>query len=95
MRETAIWTGCQPSLRVCLRRDLWIRYTPIPCFPPMLFTAKTAGKWIASKNGKLVDSSKSLDRLMKKVAPRKDRRALRFDRVPEQQFFAGLSPHAV
>jgi hypothetical protein len=57
----------------------------------MLFSRKNAGKWIASKEGKLVHADKSLDRLMKKVVKRKDQKEIRFDLVPPQDFFVGMT----
>jgi hypothetical protein len=56
----------------------------------MIFSKKNAGKWVASKDGKVIATSKKLPVLMKKVETRKDREAIGFDLVPPQQFFAGF-----
>jgi HD superfamily phosphodiesterase len=55
----------------------------------MIFSKKNAGKWVASKNGKVVDSSKMLDALLKKVEKRDDRKSISFDRVPGNLNFVG------
>ncbi len=55
----------------------------------MIFSKKNAGKWVASKNNKIIATSKKFDILVKKVDSRKDRDAIRFDLVPPNQFFAG------
>lgn len=52
----------------------------------MIFSRKNAGKWVASKNGKVVDSSKKLETLLKKVEKRSDRRSIWFDKVPPAPF---------
>lgn len=56
----------------------------------MIFNKKNAGKWVASKDGKIIAASKKLPDLMKKVEKRKDRSTIGFDLVPPQQYFAGL-----
>jgi hypothetical protein len=55
----------------------------------MLFSKKNAGKWVASKNNRVIGTSRSLPALMKKVAVRKDSNDIVFDLVPKQTFFAG------
>jgi hypothetical protein len=55
----------------------------------MIFSRKNAGKWVASKNNKVVETSRSLNALVKKVASRKDKDDIVFDRVPNQPYFAG------
>lgn len=55
----------------------------------MIFSRKNAGKWVASKDGKVIATATKLPRLMKKVEGRKDRDAIGFDLVPTQQYFAG------
>lgn len=55
----------------------------------VIFSKKNAGKWVASKNGKVIAASAKLPTLMKKVASRKDKDAIGFDLVPPQQYFAG------
>lgn len=47
------------------------------------FTEEHAGKWVATRNHKVIDSSKSLDSLMKKVEKRKDQADVRFALVPK------------
>ena len=56
----------------------------------MIFSRKNAGKWVASKNGKAVESASELKTLLKKVEQRPDRKGIRFDKVPPQAF-AGTS----
>jgi hypothetical protein len=55
----------------------------------MIFSKKNAGKWVASKGDKVVATSRGLSTLMKKIQTREDKDALRFDRVPKHQYFAG------
>ncbi len=55
----------------------------------MIFSRKNAGKWVASKDGKVVAATVKLPALMKKVEKRKDKDAIRFDLVPKQPYFAG------
>lgn len=55
----------------------------------MVFSKQNAGKWVASKDGKVVAATRSLDVLLKKVDARRDRESLRFDLVPPPSFFAG------
>lgn len=56
----------------------------------MIFSKKNAGKWVASKEGKIIATGKKLPQVMKKVEARKDRDAIGFDLVPPQQYFAGF-----
>jgi hypothetical protein len=55
----------------------------------MLFVPETAGRWVATNNGKVVDSAKDLFRLMDKIEKRSDRRQLRFDLIPPARIFIG------
>lgn len=55
----------------------------------MIFSKKNAGKWVASKDEKVVATSHALKTLVKKVEERKDKESLRFDLVPPHSFFAG------
>lgn len=48
----------------------------------MKIEKKYAGKWIAIKNSKIIDSGKTLNALTKKVAERKDQKKLHFTLVP-------------
>jgi len=48
-----------------------------------------AGKWIAAKGDKIVDSAVKLDTLMKKVDKRSDKSALSFALLPKNFRFAG------
>ena len=52
----------------------------------MIFSRKNAGKWVASKNGKVVDSSKKLETLLRNVEQRPDRKSIWFDKVPPAPF---------
>lgn len=52
----------------------------------MIFSKKNAGKWVASKNEKVVATSKNLKVLLKKVEKRDDRKKLWFDLVPKGPF---------
>lgn len=56
----------------------------------MIFSRKNAGKWVASKDGEVVESANELKTLLKKVEQRTDRKSIRFDKVPPQAF-AGTS----
>ena len=49
----------------------------------MHFEAKYAGKWVATKQSKVVDSSKELDTLMKKMAKQEDKKNIRFALIPK------------
>lgn len=57
----------------------------------MIFCRKNAGKWVASKKGKVVDSSKNLHTLLKRVEKRPDRTSIAFDIVPKHLNFVGES----
>jgi len=48
----------------------------------MKIEKKYAGKWIAIKNSKVIDSEKTLTKLTKKVEKRIDKKSLRFTLVP-------------
>lgn len=52
----------------------------------MIFSKKFAGRWVASKKGKVVDSSKKLPALLKRIEKREDRRQIFFDKVPPSAF---------
>lgn len=52
----------------------------------MIFSKKNAGKWVASKKGKTVESARKLDTLLKRVEKREDRKELWFDKVPPKAF---------
>ena len=52
----------------------------------MIFSRKNAGKWVASKNQKVVITASKLDTLMKRIEKRPDRQNLRFDKVPPSTF---------
>ena len=55
----------------------------------MIFSRKNAGKWVASKNGKVVESATKLETLLKKVEKRNDRKSIWFDKVPKNLNIAG------
>ncbi len=55
----------------------------------IIFSHKNAGKWVASKNGKVVASDPKLDTVMSKIKTRKDRKDIWFALVPKQAHFAG------
>ena len=57
----------------------------------MIFSRKNAGKWIASKDGRVVATGVKLNTLMCKIESREDRAQIRFDHVPKQLYFAGAS----
>ncbi len=48
----------------------------------MKIEKKYAGKWVAIKNSKVVDSGKTLTKLTKKVENRSDKKSLRYALVP-------------
>jgi hypothetical protein len=52
----------------------------------MIFSKDNAGKWVASKGGKVIASTRKLPDLVKTVEKRKDRAAIRFDLVPPAPF---------
>jgi hypothetical protein len=55
----------------------------------MIFSKENAGKWVASKKGKVVDTSKKLEVLVKRVEKRADRQSIAFDKVPPPGFVGG------
>ncbi len=55
----------------------------------MIFSKKNAGKWVASKNGKAVESARKLETLMQRVEKREDRKELWFDKGPPSSIFIG------
>src|SRR5438552_3065619 len=59
----------------------------------MIFSRENVGKWIASKAGKVVDKSKKLETLLKRVEKREDRKEIWFDRIPSRPLVGGS--HAV
>jgi hypothetical protein len=56
----------------------------------MIFSKKNAGKWVASKDNKIIATSTKLESLVKKVESRKDKSQITFDRVPLHNHFAGI-----
>lgn len=50
----------------------------------MRFEESHAGKWVATKSRKVIDSEKSLIALMKRVEKRKDRSKVRFALIPKR-----------
>ncbi|MBI2634098.1 hypothetical protein HYW82_00305 [Candidatus Peregrinibacteria bacterium] len=54
----------------------------------MKIEKKFAGKWIAIKNNKVVESDKTLTKLTKKTATRKDQKNLYYTLIPNG-FIAG------
>ena len=48
----------------------------------MKIDKKYAGKWVAVKSNKVVESGKTLTRLTKKVNTRTDKKSLRFALIP-------------
>jgi hypothetical protein len=55
---------------------------------PLIFSKKHAGKWVASKNNTVVETNRSRNALVKKVASRKDKNDIVFDLVPSQRYIA-------
>jgi hypothetical protein len=55
----------------------------------MIFTLKNAGKWVASKDGRVIAAAGKLESVMKKVEQRSDKEVIRYDLVPSQPYFAG------
>ena len=47
----------------------------------MIFTPKNAGKWVASKDGRVIAAAGKLQSLMKKVEQRSDKEVIRYDLV--------------
>ncbi|PIR53513.1 hypothetical protein COU76_00510 [Candidatus Peregrinibacteria bacterium CG10_big_fil_rev_8_21_14_0_10_49_10] len=56
----------------------------------MIFSRKNAGKWVASKNGRAVETARKLETLLKKVTKREDQSSLRFDKIPPKAFAGTL-----
>ncbi len=52
----------------------------------MVFSKKNAGKWVASKSGKVIASSLKLETLVTKIDKREDKATIRFDKVPRGNF---------
>ncbi len=52
----------------------------------MVFSKKNAGKWVASKSGKVVATASKLEVLVRKIDTRKDKKSIRFDKVPPANF---------
>ena len=50
----------------------------------MKFLKEFAGKWVAIKEEKIVESSENLKTLMQKVESRKDHAVLRYSLVPKR-----------
>jgi len=48
----------------------------------MKFKKEHAGKWVASKNGKVVETSKKLKPLMNTISKRPDKNSIKYDLVP-------------
>jgi Family of unknown function (DUF5678) len=55
----------------------------------MIFSKKNAGKWVASKGGKVIATNAKLEPLMKKIDSRKDKNSICYDLVPPPYHFAG------
>lgn len=49
----------------------------------MIFEAKHAGKWVATKGEKVVDSSVNLKALLRKTGKRTDQLEVRYSLVPK------------
>lgn len=59
----------------------------------MRFEMQHAGKWVATKGEKIVDSSKSLKALMRRTSKRSDKSHVRYSLVPKgciAGFFYGI-----
>lgn len=56
----------------------------------MIFSQENAGKWVASKNGKEVDSASKLSTLLKRVEQRSDKSNISFDKVPKGNFVGSV-----
>lgn len=48
----------------------------------MIFTKKNAGKWVASKGGKVIATDATLAGVLRQVESRRDRDTIRYDLVP-------------
>jgi len=55
----------------------------------MIFSRKNAGKWVASKSGRVVDTARKLETLLKRIEKRPDRKEIRFDKAPPTSLLAG------
>lgn len=55
----------------------------------MIFSKKNAGKWVASKNEKVVATDTKLAALITKVSSRKDKDTIGYTFVPLEQYFVG------
>lgn len=55
----------------------------------MIFSKKNAGKWVASKNNRVLETGRTLSSLRKKMSTRKDNAEIVYDLVPKNSFFAG------
>ena len=58
----------------------------------MIFSKKNAGKWVVSKDGKVLADDARLSRVLEKVKDR-DPESVQLDLVPKTPFLAGA--HAV
>jgi hypothetical protein len=58
--------------------------------PPMKFLKKFAGKWVAIKGEKVIDTSETLKDLMQRTGKRKDQAEVGYSLVPKG-CFAGTS----
>ena len=54
----------------------------------VIFSRKNAGKWVASKNGKVLAADRRLSKVLQQVKGY-DRDAIRLDIVPKTPFLAG------
>jgi hypothetical protein len=52
----------------------------------MIFSRKNAGKWVASRKGKVIDSATKLPVLLKRIEKRQDRKDIWFDKIPPTAF---------
>ncbi|MCF7844824.1 MAG: DUF5678 domain-containing protein [Kiritimatiellales bacterium] len=50
----------------------------------MHFKEEHAGKWVATKNDRVIDSGKTLESLRKKISNRKDTNEMRFALIPKR-----------
>jgi len=55
----------------------------------MIFSRKNAGKWVASKKGRVVDTARKLETLLRRIEKRPDRKEIRFDKAPPTSLLAG------
>jgi hypothetical protein len=56
----------------------------------MIFSKKNAGKWVASKDGKVLATDAKLSKVLKKVE-KEDQKTILLDLVPPTPFLAGFS----